>query len=675
MIGSILERALPGRYPNSQRVANRSGGRPAKAPNNRSAMARRKRKRLLQGDSIAATIRDARQLATTLHGHSASQLREHTERLRRFKAQHPEDGRLLALAGAGVIEAVRQVLNLDLFDVQLRAGIIVSGGAIAEMQTGEGKTLSVALPAYVQALSGRGVHVATPNSYLAQRDCERLTPVFERLGMTTGLLQEQARPEEAAQAYRADITYGPGQAFGFDYLRDQLTLSGSSQSSVSQRPLGEITLNRIRGCTPESKLLQRGLFASIVDEIDHVLLDDAISPLLLSGSGDEEAADAELHQQARSFSRQLSLGSDYQIHGTSLQLTDAGFESCYADSALATHSQLIRPWHEYVVLALRARCFMTRDVHYVVRQGEIQLIDASTGRIFEDRTWSAGLHQAVQAAEGLTVTCETTPLARITRQRFYRYYENLGGMTGTASGCESEFAAVYGLPVVVVPLRKPTRRRMLSARIMPSHEEKLSEVVEEAKTMQQEGRAVLIGTLNIAESLAIAAKLTEQRLSFELLNGIQDAEEAAIVSRAGSPGAITVATNLAGRGTDIGLHPEVAARGGLHVIVTEMHALQRVDRQLIGRCARCGDPGSARVFFSADDPLVANHAPWLQRAMGRWADADAANLLHHRATRIQAELQRSESAQRWSLLQADQANEQLLHRAKPHTAPAGCWQL
>jgi preprotein translocase subunit SecA len=650
-----------------------------KTHENRAWLARRKRRPLVRRDWIAGVVAQSRELATSLRGCDAASLVQHTDRLRKFsrEAGRVDPSQLLCLAGAAVIEAIRQTLRIDLFDVQLHAGVVISCDAVAEMQTGEGKTLSGVLPAYVKALPARGVHVATPNHYLAGRDHEKLAPVFQALGMSTGLLVDNGSPHQSRAAYQADITYGPGHAFGFDYLRDQLTLAGPVAALARPAPLGSGIAARLCGQGPESRLLQRGLFAAIVDEIDHVLIDDAVSPLLLSGHSDEEAADAEIHHAARELARQLIAQTDYHIDARDggASLTRHGLDRVYQLDSLSMHPQLVRPWHEYVLLALRASLRLQRDVHYVVRDGQVRIVDPSTGRIFDDRTWSDGLQQAVQALEGLTITGEQSPLARITRQRFYRYYRSLGGMTGTATGCEREFASVYGLPVVVIPLRVASQRRRFSDHLSCSRDDKLRAIADEAMRLHQHGRAVLIGTLSIAESRAVAEQLEDRGLPFQLLNGVQDADEASVIARAGRTGAITVATNLAGRGTDIPLDATVARRGGLHVIVTQKHSLARVDRQLIGRSARCGDPGSARVYVSAEDSLVTEHAPWLGRAITRHVGrGNPGELkLDRRLNRVQQDLQRRQSAQRWSLLQNDRENEKLL--SKKTSSPHGCWQL
>lgn len=639
----------------------------------RSSKARAVRNQLDRPGWLDSIISEGTRVADQLSGCAADELRCHTNRLRLYARTMVEGDlqRLLVLAVGGVLESVRRTKGLRLFQQQLRAGVIVSCGAVAEMQTGEGKTLAVALPAYFHALAGRGVHVATPNSYLAGRDNGMLAPVFSALGMTVGLLRDQASREETRSAYRADVTYGPGHAFGFDYLRDQLTLD-----RINASPLGQRLYARLCDATQHDKRLQRGLHAAIVDEIDHVLIDDAASPLLLSGNRHGESPDADVHRAALELAAVMRLEIDFQNHHNGgIALTDAGFDRVYAEQKWALHSELIRPWHEYVILALRARYAYRPNIDYVIRNQQVQIVDRSTGRIFEDRTWSDGLHQAIEAKENLTIRCESVPLAKITRQRFFRYYESIGGMTGTAAGCKREFATVYGLAVAEVPLRIPTRRVILHNHISLTQSEKFAAIAEEARSMHQSGRAVLIGTLHIAESLAIADELRLRELCFELLNGIQDSDEATIVAKAGRAGAITVATNLAGRGTDIRLDRAVRDRGGLHVIVTQKHSLARVDRQLIGRCARCGDPGSAREFICAEDRLVADHSPWVARAIMRWTKQGRRGdlPLGNHLRRAQQQQQRLATSLRWRLLQSDRDDEFLLHQST--ASPLRCCQL
>ena len=643
-----------------------------RSPTDRTHLAKPNRQKLGRRDWILDIVRQSHHVADSLKGCASQELVRHTEYLAMSlrKSAEPSDPKLLALAGGAAIEAVRRVLGLTLFDVQLEAGIAIACGAVAEMQTGEGKTLAGVLPTYVHALQGRGVHVATTNAYLADRDHQDLTLVFRMLGLTTGLLADDADLQQTQSAYAADITFGSGHTFGFDFLRDQLVL----RESETQR-LGVRTLQRVSGNSPESQLRQRPLYAAIVDEIDHVLIDDAVSPLILSSSSQGSAPDEMLHQQAAHAAAKLQSGSDYTAHAAnrSIELTEPGFDALYDNQPLATHFSLVRPWHEYVVLALRASHFFQRDVHYVVRGDEVQIVDESTGRIFEDRTWSEGLHQAVLAREGLPVTAESAPLAKITRQRFYRHYELLAGMTGTAAGCEKEFASVYGLAVARIPLRNKSKRSIQPPCLINNANEKYQAIAQETRQVVESGRAVLIGTLNIEQSHAIAAQLDRCGLSYQLLNGIQDAAEAEIIAAAGQAHAITVATNLAGRGTDIKLDDAVRESGGLHVIVSEHHALARVDRQLIGRCARCGDPGSARVFMSGEDDLFCKQAPWISRAISRNRRRQSDQTpITKQINRLQTEMQAKATSVRWQMLQVDRENESLLNSSGNLS---GCWQM
>lgn len=623
---------------------------------------------------IEGIVSEAQQIAGSMRGYTDSELVDHTNRLRTFvKLDHDiDDAQLMTLTAAATIEAVRRVHGYELFPTQLHAGVIVSCGAVAEMQTGEGKTLAIVMPAYFQSLSGRGVHVATPNGYLAERDEDFVRPILAKVGVTTAVLKDDCSSQESREAYRADITYGPGHAFGFDYLRDQLTLETASGTNLGDRIRARLSQDE----DSESELIQRGLHASIIDEVDHVLIDDAVSPLLLSESQDSESPDAEVHRRALEVAETLTVERDFRIvNGNSIELTDAGFDRVYTNAEMAVHRALLRPWHEYVVLALRAKHLSNRDVDYVVQDDRVQIVDASTGRIYSDRTWSDGLHQAVEARENLMIRSESIPLARITRQRFYRYYRSLAGMTGTARGCEHEFASVYGMPVAQVPLRCPSRRVVLPSHISISRKEKIAAIGDECERLVAESRAVLIGTLNIAESIEIAKELEQRGICFAVLNGLQDADEAEVVGRAGQAGAVTVATNMAGRGTDISLENTVKANGGLHVIVSQQHSLSRVDRQLVGRCARCGDPGSVRIFVSAEDPIPIDHAPWIGRAITRWHDQGRRGELtiDRHLFRAQTQMQRKSSRVRWQLLRSDQDDERLL--SKKETPPTGCHQI
>ncbi|EMI42039.1 DEAD/DEAH box helicase [Rhodopirellula sp. SWK7] len=653
---------------------------------NRTPSARRIARQISDHRMIASHIRNGRDVSERLRDDPVESLHALTSQLKqRIRKQESDDEDVSAtrdvLSDAiGVVdEAIRRALAIELFDVQWHAGIVMSLGGIVEMQTGEGKTLAGVLPTYVNALRGKGVHVATPNAYLARRDYEQLKRVFDFCGITTAVVEDDFDETDANAAYGCDVTYGSAHTFGFDYLKDQLVM----QQSASQ-PMGERFLNNLRG-TRIQQIRQRGLASAIVDEADDVLLDDAVSPLILSGSPSGEAADAAVHRMALAFIDELSESVHFVISsGDRIELTDDGFKTVYEHTDASTHPRLLRPWHEYVCAALRAAYRYRRDVHYVVRDDEIQLIDGSTGRVFADRTWSGGLHQAVQAREGLAITNESVALGRITKQRFFRSYRYLTGMTGTADQCQRELEQVYGTPVAKIALRNPSKREVFPPRFAINQDDKYEAVVNEAFCIAETGRPVLIGTLSVSESQAIADLLREYGRPFDLLNGVQDADEAAVVSAAGRGGAITVATNLAGRGTDIKLDALARASGGLHVIVTQMHSLARVDRQLIGRAARCGDPGSCRFFVAADAPLLLQHAPWISRHLlrrdlngdlGRRDDTN--NTGDHRLITqietVQRRIQREATSRRLQMLQNDSREQQLLSRSA--IRPNACWAM
>lgn len=560
-------------------------------------------------------------------------------------------------------EGVRRVLGKTLHAEQLYGACGLAQGRIIEMQTGEGKTLTGVPAAVSFALRGRGVHVATPNDYLAKRDCDLLRGVYEFLGMTAGLLQDRASPQEKRQAYQADVTYGTGYEFGFDFLRDQVILRQQTQQG-----LGDSILEKLRGSGDNGAvLMQRGHSYAIIDEADHVLLDDAISPLVLSSAPQGEAHDAPVVRLARDVACRLHAGVDYEGGGGSgVRLTARGREHVYsADIAIPT-DRLRRTWSEYIEQALVAAWLLQRDVHYVVDGDALQIVETATGRIFADRTWRAGLHQAVEAKEGLRITAEKEILAQVTRQRYYRRYEKLSGMTGTAGGCEREFRYVYGLGVQEIPLRLPSKRLLLPMRCFISREAKWQAIAASVGEFHRSGRPVLVGTRSIVDSLRLAETLSSLGLPYQLLNGRQDAEEAEIVSRAGKIGAITVATNLAGRGTDILLPEEVERQGGLHVIVAEPHDSMRVDRQLIGRCARQGNRGSAQTFVSAEDELLVLHGPWFSEPLRKMANTkgEIELPLESRVRRLQRVAERKQYAIRAALLRQDLARDSLVSRMR-----------
>ena len=551
----------------------------------------------------------------------------------------------VATAFALVREASRRNLGLQHHRVQLMGGAAMLGRALAEMDTGEGKTITALLPAALFALAGRPVHVVTVNDYLAQRDADQLKPVYAALGLRVGtVVSNQERPARRA-AYRADVAYCTNKDLVFDYLRDRMAL-GLRRSAPRRQ------VDTLLGGGTEALLL-RGLHVAIVDEADSVLIDEARTPLILSGpDGGEDTAT--LYETALDLARRLGPGADFDVDwerrtlalnphgGERLAQLAAGLPGVWA--ARRAREELVRQ-------ALSALTFFARDTQYVVAEGKIQIVDEYTGRIMPDRTWEHGLHQMIEAKEACAISGRRRTIARMTYQRFFRRYGHLCGMTGTAAEARGEMGAVYGLRVVRVPTHHPSRRQHRGIRIMGHERLKWADVVQDAADAAGAGQAVLVGTRSVGASEHVAALLTEAGLRPAVLNAQQNREEAAIIARAGQPGCVTVATNMAGRGTDIRLSKAVREHGGLHVILTEFHESARIDRQLFGRCGRQGDPGSTQVIVALDDemfrrfgtPLLLRLAaqlaasgavpPWLARLLVRRAQARAERM--NAATRRQ----------------------------------------
>lgn len=509
-----------------------------------------------------------------------------------------------------VVESVRRALGLTYHQEQLMAGLAMIRGEIVEMQTGEGKTVTAVLPACWFALAGRGVHVMTVNDYLAQRDFQTLTSVYARLGLSSGLNQPRLSAKAKRTAYTAEITYGPGYEFGFDYLRDQV------MSLSQQRPrLGSQFSRTLNGCeSPTPQPVQRTHAVAIVDEADSVMIDEATVPLVLSSQGGQPANNAEVYQAARQAALTLKVGQDYLVNEqtSELQITDLGILRLTADRSLIPLERLDRPWMQYIEQALRAELFYHRDIHYVVYDNRVQIVDPHTSRIFADRTWRNGLHQAVEVKEGKPITSESQPIARIMRQKYFQLYDQLCGMSGTVQGCEREFRDVYGVRHTVIPPHRPSRRIDLPVRLFVSQQSREQAIICSIQELLSTRRPVLVGTSDIESSRRLSQLLHDKQLRHHLLNGLQDADEAAVIASAGEPETITIATNLAGRGTDIKLGPGVAETGGLHVIAAGFQLTERIDRQLIGRAARKGEPGSSQILASISDPLFLQSSPrWI----------------------------------------------------------------
>jgi preprotein translocase subunit SecA len=559
---------------------------------------------------------------------SDAELRGKTDLFRQRVAQGESLDALLPEAFAVVREASRRTLQMRHFDVQLIGGLALHQGKISEMRTGEGKTLMATLPAYLNSLSGKGVHVVTVNDYLASRDAEWMGGVYRFLGLSVGVILSQMDHVGKQAAYAADITYGTNNEFGFDYLRDNMA------NQAAER-------------------FQRGLNFAIVDEVDSILIDEARTPLIISGQAEDNV---DVYQRMDKLALKLTRQQeedgpgDYSVDEKNQQilLTEIGHEHAEqllsqagllpAGGSLYDPANITLIHHLYA--ALRAHVLYHRDQNYVVQNGEVIIVDEFTGRLMAGRRWSEGLHQAVEAKEGVAIQKENQTLASITFQNYFRMYQKLSGMTGTADTEAYEFQQIYDLETVIIPPHRPTIRKDLMDKVFLTTKEKYSAVIEDIKDCYQRGQPVLVGTTSIENSEILSALLDKDKLPHQVLNAKQHAREAEIIAQAGRPKMVTIATNMAGRGTDIvlggnvekqvdllranqsldddarersiaqlksewqQLHDQVLAAGGLHIIGTERHESRRVDNQLRGRSGRQGDPGSSRFFLSLEDPLL-----------------------------------------------------------------------
>jgi len=509
-----------------------------------------------------------------------------------------------------VREACSRLLGLRHYPVQLMGGYAMLRGTLAEMQTGEGKTLTAVLPAVTVALAGAPVHVITVNDYLAKRDAEYLAPVYEFFGLRVGLIVPDQESAQRVQAYACDVTYCVNKDLVFDYLRDRIT---QKRGKAGARALLEGWLAGPRNLSPSPSppaALLRGLYFAIVDEADSVLIDEARTPLIISSDVDDPNGTA-LYEQALALADSLASQEHYLLRPKerSIELTDAG-RTAVAEFARGLPGLwgIARAREELVEQGLSARHLFHLDRHYIISENKVQIVDEYTGRVMADRSWERGLHQMIEVKEGLDLSKRRDTISRITYQRFFRRYLCLAGMSGTVIEVAPEMRSVYALDVLRIPPNKPLIRRDLGQRVFVDSDHRWSAVVERAAEMRACGRAVLIGTRSVAASELASQRLTETGLPHEVLNARQDAREAEIIAQAGQPGRITVATNMAGRGTDILLSAEVRAAGGLHVILSEYHDAARIDRQLFGRAGRQGDPGSCEAIVALDDELFVAHA-------------------------------------------------------------------
>jgi preprotein translocase subunit SecA len=490
------------------------------------------------------------------------------------------------------------------------------------METGEGKTVTALLPAITAALMSRPVHIITVNDYLARRDAEQLAPVYNALGLTVGLVEHGQPPQERQRAYATDVTYCTNKELVFDYLRDRLALG--PRRARARLFVDDIFKSRLVGRHPP--LLLRGLHFAIVDEADSLLVDEARVPLILAGAQNGAENAAGLYETALDVARRLAAGEEFNVRANekSIHLTAGGKGRIALLAAGMPGLWAIRRAREELVQhALAALHLYRRDVEYIVAEGKVQIVDEYTGRVMPDRSWESGIHQLIEAKEHCAVTERRRTLAQMTYQRFFRRYMHLCGMTGTAIEPAGELYGTYGLRVVRIPTNKPLQRKNSGTRVFPTAELKWNAVVKSVNATVHASRAVLVGTRSVEASEHIAQSLRKSGLEPVVLNARQDRTEAEIVALAGLPGRITVATNMAGRGTDIQLHPAVRDAGGLHVILTEYHESRRIDRQLFGRAGRQGDPGSYESIVALDDEIFRRFvAAPLLRLAGKGSNSD-----------------------------------------------------
>ncbi|MFO8047485.1 MAG: preprotein translocase subunit SecA [Desulfosudaceae bacterium] len=505
------------------------------------------------------------------------------DQTRRFRERHQAGESLddlLPEAFATVREASVRILNMRHFDVQLIGGVVLHQGRIAEMKTGEGKTLAATLPVYLNAISGRGVHVVTVNDYLASRDAEWMGQIYKFLGMSVGVITNSIDEEERIAAYQADITYGTNNEFGFDYLRDNMKFYRES-------------------------LVQRELNFAIVDEVDSILIDESRTPLIISGPAEKSTS---LYYEANNIIPALKAEEDYSVDEKmrSATLTESGVAKAekYLQVENLYGPENIELLH-HVNQALKAHTLFKRDVDYIVTdEQEVVIVDEFTGRLMPGRRFSEGLHQALEAKENVKIANENQTLATITFQNYFRMYNKLAGMTGTADTEAAEFKNIYNLEVAVIPTNEPMIRQDFADVIYKTKKEKYDAVIEEIRELHQKGQPVLVGTVSIDVSELLSKKLKKEGIPHAVLNAKRHRQEAEIISQAGQKGVVTISTNMAGRGTDIVLGEGVPEVGGLHILGTERHESRRIDNQLRGRSGRQGDPGSSRFYMALEDDLL-----------------------------------------------------------------------
>lgn len=553
---------------------------------------------------------------------------------------------LIRQAFALVREVSRRELAMAHHDVQLLGGLSMLCGLVAEMETGEGKTLTATLPAATAALAGIPVHVVTVNDYLAARDAELMAPVYRALGLRVAAVVHEMPPHERRSAYAADVVYCTNKELVFDYLRDTQHLGRYHHTMQSHA-------GRLSGELRDDRLLLRGLHFAIVDEADSVMLDEARTPLVLSGPSNGDTLEIELLDEALALAGEFEEGKHFVRENGQIHLTESGKQrlSQQCDILQSSRRWEGRSRREWLIQqALVAHHHFQRDHHYLIRDGKVQIIDEHTGRVMADRSWEKGLQQMIERLEGCEPSMPNETMARLTYQRFFRRYHHIAGMTGTAREVRGELWRTYCLRVLAIPPHRPSRREYWSTVCVKRVQDKWDFIVERVGDICGQGRAVLIATLNLADSETLSERLNETGIVHAMLNARQDADEAETVVRAGMQGAVTVATSMAGRGTDISLDDTVKAAGGLHVIVAGHHDASRVDRQIAGRCARQGDPGSVEFVVSEEDGLLDEIDDW-HRHLGR---------LQSRLKRAQRHREARHARERARMLETDWREDEQL---------------
>ena len=566
---------------------------------------------------------------------------------------------VVARTFALVREAAQRTIGQRHFDVQLLGGWILLTGRVAEMETGEGKTLTATLPAITAALAGVPVHIVTVNDYLAARDAEMMAPIYHALGLTVGVVTHGMDPPAHRAAYACDVAYCTNKELVFDYLKDRLQLGQLATRNHLQ-------LQRLYRQQAAGDVLLRGLHYAIVDEADSVLIDEARTPLIIARAG-SESNERDVYGQALRIACLLVEHREFVLDRSEreVRLTPEGKDRIAELSRpLGGVWQGRRRREAYLVQALTALHLFHREKQYLVQDAKIHIIDEYTGRLMSDRSWERGLHQMIEVKEGCPLSDRQETLARISYQRFFRRYLRLAGMTGTAREVAGELWSVYRLGVVRIPTNRPLRRHQMPNRVYPTSAAKWQAIVQAIVEARQQGRPVLIGTRTVAASDHLSSLLTHAGILHDVLNARQDQKEATIIARAAEPGRITVATNMAGRGTDIKLASGVADIGGLHVIATERHEAHRIDRQLFGRCGRQGDPGTCHAMVSLEDELITAYAGrfgrWVAWRAGRghrplpqWLGEALFHVVQRRAERMHARM-------RWAVLKMDEQIETAL---------------